>query len=129
MIRLQVINGGRAGEVFEVSHYPAVLGRSAALPICLEDPGVWDKHARIELDPAEGFSLVIEPKAIGSVNGNPVESARLRNGDLIDLGSARLRFWISDPERKSLVWREAVVWIGLVGITIAEGLVLFFLLR
>ncbi len=79
----------------------------------LEADGVWDQHCDILLEPGQGFRLQACPGALTRLNGTPVEGAPLRNGDLIELGSARVRFWLA-PMRQRRLWpREALTWVAL----------------
>jgi len=50
----------------------------------------------------------------GMDRGQVVIDRILRNGDLIELGSAQLRFWFARTRQKTLRLREALTWIALV---------------
>jgi predicted component of type VI protein secretion system len=103
-----------------MARFPFLLGRAAGSSLQLSDPGVWDAHAQVEFDRAEGFTLRNLPPAITRVNDAPVESARLKNGDVIELGSARLRFWLSAPRAKSWRMREAATWLAMLALAAAQ---------
>ena len=44
------------------------------------------------------------------VNHQPVQTALLRNGDVITLGSVKLRFWLAAAQQRGLRLREGFVW-------------------
>jgi len=110
MIQLQILSGQLAGVSWTARQFPVRLGRGAENELRLEEAGVWEQHLTIEFDPALGFTLLAQPDALVTVNDQPASSQILRAGDLIALGSARVRFWLSEPVRRSLRWREFAVW-------------------
>jgi len=99
-----------------MGRFPFTLGRAAGSALSLNDPGVWETHAQIEFDRAEGFSIRNLPPAITRVNEAPVGRVRLKNGDVIELGAARLRFWLSAPRAKSWRLREAATWLAMIAL-------------
>ncbi|HTI98854.1 MAG TPA: hypothetical protein VL527_08195, partial [Dongiaceae bacterium] len=58
--------------------------------------------------------------ALATVNGWPVQSVLLRNGDTIALGSVKLQFWLSPTRQSGLRIWGMWVWIALFGILVAE---------
>ncbi|MDP2300424.1 MAG: DUF3662 and FHA domain-containing protein [Actinomycetota bacterium] len=69
-----------------------VVGRLAECQICLPDANVSRRHAAfIPLD--DGWAITDLGSTNGThVNGQPVERARLRNGDVIEIGLTRLTY-------------------------------------
>jgi len=120
MVQLQILSGKLAGVSWTARQFPVRLGRGADSELRLEEAGVWDKHLTIEFDPATGFTMRAEADALVTVNQGPARSQILRPGDSIELGSARLRFWIAGPARRSLRWREIAVWALIAGVFAAE---------
>lgn len=118
MVELQPL--GLAGVSVPMTRFPFVLGRASASSLQLSDPGVWETHAKVEFDRGEGFILRNLPPAITRVNDAPVESARLKNGDVIELGSARLRFWLAAPRAKSWRLREAATWLAMLALAAVQ---------
>src|SRR5262245_40093981 len=111
MIQLQVLSGQQAGTRWQARRFPVQIGRGAACDLRLEDDGVWDQHCQLTLDADAGILLAVQPNAMLTVNREPIEGPhRLRNGDSIELGAARLRFWLADPVLRSSRLREAFVW-------------------
>ena len=58
---------------------------------------LWNFTAR------QGFTLTTAPNALASVNSQPVQTAVLRNGDIITLGSAKLQFWLGAARQRGLL--------------------------
>ena len=124
MVQLQILSGKQAGTRWVARRFPVQLGREAACDLRLEEPGVWDQHCKLGLDPAQGFIIAAQPDALLTVNQQPVQSAQLRNGDSITLGSVRLLFWLAEPRQHSLLLREAAVWMLILLLCLAQvGLV------
>ena len=76
-----------------------------------------------------GFTLSTAPNALATVNGEPVQTATLRNGDVIALGSARLQFWLAAARQRSLRLREAFVWVLLIAVTLVQFALIYWLIR
>lgn len=125
MVQFKILAGRKAGVVCTVEHFPARIGRSPASEICLEDAGVWDDHVIIELDPASGYQAALRGDAIGTINGQSFQQQRLRNGDVVDVGGAKLQFWIGTARQNNLRWRESAVWIGLLLLTVLQVILLW----
>jgi hypothetical protein len=128
VIQLEVLSGRQAGLLHEARHFPFLVGRAPANALQLEDDGVWAEHFQLAVDPKNGFTLTARPGALVMVNESPAEAARLKNGDVITAGAARLRFRLSPTEQRGLRGRELLVWTLLLGVTISQlGLVLWLL--
>ena len=93
------------------------------------EPGVWDRHCELDFDPVAGFALRRMSEGLVLVNGEPVESALLRNGDVIDCGSVKLRFWLGEAQQGGLRLREAAVWTLLGLIPLAQLALMYWLAR
>jgi predicted component of type VI protein secretion system len=120
MVRLKLLSGKMAGTEHSARHFPFRLGRAATADLQLEEPGVWDSHAELALDAAGAFVLRTQSEALLTVNGRPCREAVLRNGDEIDLGALKLRFWIGPTRQRSLRLREWLTWTAIVLITLAQ---------
>jgi pSer/pThr/pTyr-binding forkhead associated (FHA) protein len=128
MLQFRAISGSRQATVWEAESFPVQIGRTASADIRLEEAGVWDKHAEVTFDAEEGFFLKGHPGALLRVNGEPVEQARLCNGDILELGSVKLQCWLSEVKRHNLAWRERLVWAGLALVTLLQLLLIGWLL-
>jgi len=74
------------------------IGREGDNDLCLEHPTVHRYHAVLERSPELVFTL-IDVSGLGGngmrVDGQPVDRARLRGGEVVELGNVRLRFHLS----------------------------------
>jgi len=94
MYRLLFENRGLSRERFETRERSVVIGRDAGCSLRLSASGVDVRHASIERR-ADGYYVNDIGSANGVlVNGQRITSQRLRSGDELELGSARLRFEI-----------------------------------
>src|SRR5882757_1711990 len=102
MIQLDVLYGKTAGASTVARRFPFVIGRSAGAHLRLEEDGIWEQHLSISLQSPEGFLLRNQSGALTSVNGEPVEQTILRNGDLIEIGPAQIRFSLGPAAQHDL---------------------------
>ena len=95
--RLVGVDGPIRGSSFELSS-ETIIGRSTLSDIVISDADLGRSHARIQfLD--DHYLLVDLGSAHGtSVNGQAVESARLVDGDQVQLGQALFRFELGDRQ-------------------------------
>ena len=110
MVQIKILSGKKAGSSWETRHFPVGIGRSANSNLQLEEPGVWDEHLKISLESAEGFVVETYANALASINGQSIQRAVLRNGDVIEIGSVKLQFWLSEARQRGQTVREAFVW-------------------
>jgi len=129
MLQLQILSGKQAGLLWDARRFPVRIGRAADCELRIEDDGVWDTHLRIELKPGEGFTFSAQPGALVTINQNVSEDSRLRNGDIITVGSAKIAFRLSPTKQKGLNLREAFVWSVIAAVTISQMALLAWLLR
>jgi pSer/pThr/pTyr-binding forkhead associated (FHA) protein len=129
MVQLCILAGKKAGDVQIVRHFPFCIGRAAGNDLCLDDPGVWDKHLTLRLEKQNGFTLEADNAAFVAVNEHPQTLARLRNGDILSFGSAKIQFWIAAPRQRSLRLRELAVWLLLAAVTAFQFVLIYRLLR
>jgi len=129
MIQLNILSGRKAGTQTVARHFPFRIGRAAENELQLEDDGVWGQHLALAVNRQEGFTLATAPNALATVNGKPVQSAVLQNGDLITLGSAKLQFWLAAAGQRSLRFREAFVCLLLAAVTAGQFGLIYWLIR
>jgi pSer/pThr/pTyr-binding forkhead associated (FHA) protein len=128
VIQLTILNGKKAGTEWVTRRFPFRAGRAAGCELCLDDEGVWDRHLEFNLKPAAGIFLAAQPSALTSVNGQPVAETLLRNGDLIEIGSLRLRFWLAPTRQGGLRLRESVTWLALALVSLGQVALIYWLL-
>lgn len=129
MVQLRIISGTMAGDLRVIRHFPFRIGRSVENDLCLEDAGVWENHLTLEFQKNEGFILQAAPDAFAAINEEPQTSARLRNGDIISFGSAKIQFWLAAPRQRGLRLREFFVWALLAAVTILQLALIYSLLK
>lgn len=129
MVQLKVVSGRQAGRVVVASRFPFVLGRSPAAHFRLEDDGVWDRHLEVTLAMPEGFVIRAGDQAPVALNDQPVRSARLRNGDVITVGSSQIRFWLAETRQATLRPREIATWVALAALCLGQVAAIYWLLR
>ena len=113
MIQLTIFDSDKPGRECLASRFPLRIGRAADADLRLEGDGVWDRHATLRFQRGEGLFLETEPGALVSVNGQRTDRVRLRNGDRIECGSVKMRFWLAAARQRSLRPREFLTWAGL----------------
>ncbi len=129
MVQFNVLSGKKAGAVWAARRFPVRIGRAATADLRLEENGVWDEHLLVALEPAAGFRLTTRSGGLAAVNGQPVEDTFLRNGDLIQIGSATLQFWLAATRQRALPLREALTWAMIGAVCLVQVGLLYWLLR
>jgi len=125
MVQLSILSGKLAGDIQVVRHFPFLIGRSSENNLCLDDAGIWERHLKLDFQKKQGFILETSTDALATVNGQPQKSTRLRNGDIISIGSAKIQFWLAPAPLRGLGLREALVWL-LVAAVVASQLALVY---
>jgi hypothetical protein len=128
MVQLDILSGKMAGKHWVARRFPVHIGRAQVSELCLDESGVWDCHATLDLDPVQGFLLSAQSDGLVTVNNESVRFARLRNGDSIILGSARLRFRLEDPRQRNLWIRELLLWLIVATVAAAQILLVYHVL-
>jgi len=129
MLQLQVLSGKQAGLLWEARRFPVRVGRAATNDLCLADDGIWEEHFHITSDPEAGFTLAALAGALVNVNQTPAQTVRLRNGDLITAGAAKLSFRLSETRQRSLHLREWSAWALVLGVSVGQLALIVWLLR
>ena len=128
MIQLQILTGTMAGVTWTARHFPVRVGRSPANDLRLEDPGIWDAHFALTCEVPDGVKLAPQADALVTINHHTAGETRLRNGDSIEAGSVKMRFWISAPPQRKLGLRELSIWALIAGITLGQFVLIYRLL-
>ena len=129
MVQLSILSGQMAGDVKVVRRFPFCIGRAADNDLCLNDAGIWDYHFMVEFQKKEGYQLLTFEDAFAAVNEQPQKNIRLRNGDIISFGSAKIQFWLAAPHQRGLRLREALVWGILLAVTGLQVALIYWLLH
>ena len=129
MIQLRILSGKMAGDIQVVRRFPFRIGRAAENDLILDEPGVWDSHLTLQFQKKEGFFLQTATETFAAINNESQTSARLRNGDLISFGSAKIQFWLAAPRQRGLGIRELCIWLLLIAVTAFQFGLIYRLLR
>lgn len=129
MVQLQILSGKMAGTAWSARRFPFRVGRLPSSDLQLEDGGIWDRHLEVSERRGELFAARCEPNAYMVINGDRVQQAELRNGDLVELGQMRMRFSLSPPFQTSMAVREVMTWIVLVLLSLGQIVLIFKLMR
>jgi hypothetical protein len=128
MVQLRILSGPQAGGFQAVRRFPFHVGRAADNDLSLDAAGIWDYHFMLDLRSEEGFTMQTFDEAFTAVNDQPQTSARLRNGDVISFGSAKLQFWLSAPKQRGLRLRELAVWMLILLVTVSQVGLIYYLI-
>ena len=130
MIQFKILSGKTAGSTSVARRFPFRVGRASGSDLVLAEPGVWDDHFHIEFEAGNGFIAHPQGDALMTVNGEPARAARLlRNGDSIEIGGARLQFWLDETRQSAMRLREWSVWFGIALVTFAQMALIYRLIR
>jgi pSer/pThr/pTyr-binding forkhead associated (FHA) protein len=129
MIQLKILTGKMAGTTWVARHFPVRIGRSTRADLQLEEPGVWEEHFQITLDVKQGFIVETQPNALATVNGEPTQQSILHNGDLIEIGSLKIQFWLGEATQRGLKIREGLVWAIIAAVTLGQIALVYWLIR
>jgi pSer/pThr/pTyr-binding forkhead associated (FHA) protein len=129
MIQLKILTGKMAGTTWVARHFPVRIGRSTRADLQLEEPGVWEEHFQITLDVKQGFIVETQPNALATVNGEPTQQSILHNGDLIEIGSLKIQFWLGEAIQRGLKIREGLVWAIIAAVTLGQIALVYWLIR
>jgi pSer/pThr/pTyr-binding forkhead associated (FHA) protein len=129
MVQFKILSGKQAGTTWSARRFPVRVGRSAGSDLRLEEQGVWDEHFQVVLNPAEGVVLESQSDALVTANSQPVRRAVLRNGDLIEIGSLKMQFWLGEAGRRGLRFSEWLVWALLAIVTGGQLAIIYSLPR
>jgi len=126
MIQLRVLTGRKAGTTVVTRSFPFSIGRSSQSSLVLDDSGVWDRHLQIECAD-DAFTLVTGPEAVATVNGEPSGAEPVREGDILELGSVKLRFGFSPMQQTGLHFRETLTWLALAIVCLSQVAIIYLL--
>jgi len=129
VIQLEILSGSKQGSRALANRLPFTVGRDRQASLPLDDEGVWDRHFSIDVSSAEGCLVSRLGESLTLVNGTRLEKPhRLKNGDLIEAGSVKLRFGLSPTRQSGLRVREWLVWIGVSLLCLGQIALIYFVL-
>jgi pSer/pThr/pTyr-binding forkhead associated (FHA) protein len=127
VVQLDILSGSKAGHRTVVRQFPFGVGRSAQAQLRVEDSGVWDRHLELALVPAEGIIVKSSGEAATLLNGERIQDAVLRNGDVIEAGTVKIRFGFSPTRQTTLRVREIATWLALAALCLAQVALIYWL--
>jgi hypothetical protein len=83
----------------------------------------------VDFIPADGFVLTAEANCFVAVNAAAVQETVLRNGDVIEAGSLKLQFWLSETRQVGLRLRESLTWVAIGLVCLVQVALIYWLLR
>lgn len=128
MVQLDILSGKKAGASFVARRFPFRIGRAPDSALPLEDSGVFERHATLSVHRRQSIVLSIQEGALATLNDAPIQTAALKNGDVIGLGGARLRFTLAPARQRNQRWREVATWIVLALLCAAQIALIYLLL-
>ncbi len=90
--RIDTVTVGETGHDIALRGDRAVIGRLQECDICLADANVSRRHAELFLLDGDWFLQDLESTNGTMLNGEPVTRARLRDGDVMEIGVTRLTY-------------------------------------
>jgi pSer/pThr/pTyr-binding forkhead associated (FHA) protein len=127
MVQLTVLSGKTAGAVLVARRFPFRIGRATEDNLRLEEAGVWDGHLQLSLKMPEGFLITVHERALAAANGEPFRQRIVRNGDVIEIGSTRIRLALSPTQQRGFRTREFLTWAALAGLFACQGYLIYWL--
>ena len=127
MVQLHVLSGKKNGTRVSIRKFPFRIGRAPGNHLQLDDDGVWDRHAAIQIKRKEGFYIAAATDALVTVNNARVDTTPLRVGDIFTVGSARVQFWLTPPRQRGLRVRETFVWAVIALVSLAQVALVYWL--
>ncbi len=129
MVQLNILSGKRAGAAYIARRFPVQIGRGPKAGLRLEEDGIWDDHVLLEFQAGQGVVLRAQSGALARVGGRPARETLLRNGDVIELGSIKLQFWLSETRQTRLTTREWATWAGIGGVALGQMALIYWLVN
>lgn len=129
MIEAQLGGPKYASKEVTFSRFPVLIGRNPSADLVLDDQGVWDRHLQIDFKPPDGFLITTTPPALAVLNGQPLSTAILKNGDRVQAGSVIIQFWLSPLRQRSLAIRELLTWAALVAASLLQVYLIYWLIH
>jgi predicted component of type VI protein secretion system len=130
MVQLNILSGKKAGTSCMATRFPFQMGREASMDLCLDDEGVWGKHFEITMDRNTGFWLKTQAEnSFVVVNGKRSRELILRNGDTIEIGALKMRFWLGETRQADYRFREMLTWAGIIALCVMQLVIVYRLAR
>ena len=96
---LVISEGAFEGTRYELSAEETLIGRNPTTDITLLDESISREHAIVSRDEATGEYVLEDLQSTNGskVNGKRIRSARLSDGDDIEIGHTKFKFTLNEP--------------------------------
>jgi hypothetical protein len=129
-IRLERVDGIAAGDPIEARRFPFTLGQAKSCDFQIVAKGVWDTHLILDNAGEKGITATPISDALIMINGvSQGKTVRLKHGDLLGLGAAKLRFWLAPLGQTDRSVSEALIWIALLLLVLGQVAAIAWLLK
>jgi hypothetical protein len=119
MVQFEVFRPGKESTMIPVAELPFRIGRGAQCDLRLSGPGIWEEHAQVTLAEDASFSMARRGEGSLTINGDADNDGRICNGDTIELGSTKLRFWMTPIRPRSQAIGDWIFWLLVGGVLIS----------
>lgn len=110
MVQFEVFRSGQKPVVHPVAALPCRIGRSGKCGLRLQEPGIWEEHVELSQGADDSFQISRVGEGSLILNGESRDDGRLVNGDTIELGATKLRFWLTPVRPRSQVAGDWMFW-------------------
>lgn len=107
------------GASISLDHFPFVIGRSSD-DLSVRGPGVWEKHAVINLGSSGELDMTCRVETTIQSNGVTLRHLRLKLGDTFQIGSERFRLELAPISQRTGDHWEIAVGLSGAGILLTE---------
>lgn len=129
-IRLERVDGTAAGNPIEACRFPFTLGKAKSCDLQIVAKGVWDTHLILDNAGEKGITATPISDALIMINGvSQGKTVRLKDGDLLGLGAAKLRFWLAPLCQTDRSVFDALIWIALLLFGLGQVAAIAWLLK
>ena len=129
-VRLERLDGDFLGEQVEACNFPFKIGRDRNCHHRIEAKGVWPCHLILEEAGENGIIVKRDSEATLNINSLAAsKSVRLQNGDLLQFGSVRLRFWLAPIGQMGQRSTEFIIWLSLSMLILGQVAIIAWLLK
>src|SRR5688500_8547995 len=126
MVQLQILSGKMAGTKWSSRHFPFSVGRSASNDFQLEEPGVFARHFEVTLENS-AFIVAAATIAFLAINGRKADKVELKNGDVVELGTTKIRMSLQGTVQAIMVSREISTWVALALLCVGQIALIYWL--
>ncbi|HUU69526.1 MAG TPA: ATP-binding protein [Planctomycetota bacterium] len=98
MVQLEVLNGPQQGTVFDLEDGTCNIGRMMGNEVIIYDEKVSSRHASIVRSAGKLILRDLQSRNGTFLNGLPVDSAVIRNSDIVRMGDTELVFHCSEQQ-------------------------------